>query len=173
MVPGYGNSSSFHWQSLWQAQNPQFRRVIQRDWETPIRNEWVETLNECIATLNGEIVLAAHSLGCATVVHWANQHHRPIRAALLVAPADVEREEFQHLWPDFQPMPFYPLSFKSIVIASSDDPYVSLKRSRSFARSWGSDFLNIGCCGHIATADGFGEWKQGKEILNQILKQQT
>jgi hypothetical protein len=41
---------------------------------------------------------------------------------------------------------------------------------KSRAASWGSQLVNIGVGGHIATGDGFGEWQQGKELLRQLIQ---
>lgn len=114
--------------------------------------------------------MVAHSLGCATVAHEAIHYKRRIKAALLVAPTDVSHPDFEHLWVGYQPMPLCPLGFTSIVVASSNDPYVSLERAQLFASSWGSQLANMGVAGHITAADGFGEWQQGKELLRQLIE---
>lgn len=54
-------------------------------------------------------------------------------------------------------MPLCSLGFRSIVVVSSNDPYVSLERAQLFASGWGSQLVNIGVGGHIATSDRFGE----------------
>lgn len=46
ILPGLGSSGPEHWQSLWEASNPAFRRVVQRDWDYPDLEDWVETLNK-------------------------------------------------------------------------------------------------------------------------------
>ena len=40
VLPGYGDSGPGHWQSLWEAEDGRFRRVLQRDWLLPERAEW-------------------------------------------------------------------------------------------------------------------------------------
>ena len=35
MVPGLWNSEPEHWQSLWEAEEPTWRRVQQGDWDRP------------------------------------------------------------------------------------------------------------------------------------------
>ncbi|PYM48393.1 MAG: hypothetical protein DME16_11120, partial [Candidatus Rokuibacteriota bacterium] len=35
VLPGYGDSGPEHWQSLWEAEDPACRRVVQRDWMLP------------------------------------------------------------------------------------------------------------------------------------------
>ena len=54
-----------------QRERSDCRRVEQVNWETPSRVDWVETLDRAIGAAVGDVVLAAHSLGCATVAHWA------------------------------------------------------------------------------------------------------
>ena len=94
IVPGWGDSGPEHWQTLWERADPSFRRVRQRDWEYPIRAEWVAALEREILAVEGPVVLAAHSLGCIAVAHCACGSSLPIHAALLVAPPDVEHPDF-------------------------------------------------------------------------------
>ena len=44
MVPGFTGSGPHHWQSLWQRDDPAFRRVEQRDWDRPEPREWTRAL---------------------------------------------------------------------------------------------------------------------------------
>ncbi len=60
-------------------------------------------------------------------------------------------------------MPLIPLPFPSIVVASTDDPCVSLDRAELFARSWGSRLVNLGKAGHINSASRLGSWPEGLE----------
>ena len=59
-------------------------------------------------------------------------------------------------------------NFKSIVVTSSNDEWVTLERAEFFAENWGSEFINIGNAGHINAASGFGEWPKGLEILKKF-----
>jgi predicted alpha/beta hydrolase family esterase len=61
-----------------------------------------------------------------------------------------------------------PMSFSSIVVASSDDRYVSPQAARRFARSWGSQFVLLSDAGHINAAAGFGPWDEGLELLKSL-----
>ncbi len=168
IVPGYSNSGPEHWQSLWEREHSDYRRVMQRDWEHPERDEWVGTLDQAIAQAEPPVVLVAHSLGCLAVVHWAGQHERPIHGALLVAPPDAEDPDFAVESGGFAPIPLAPLPFPSILVASEDDPYVSLDRAEYFASQWGSLLIVIGPSGHINAASGFGPWPFGEELLADL-----
>jgi predicted alpha/beta hydrolase family esterase len=168
-VPGYENSGPEHWQSLWEAANPSFVRVEQADWFAPRREAWVKTLDATVAAQPGPVVLVAHSLGCATVAHWAaTRPEVPVRAALLVAPADVDNAGIGEL-STFAPMPLGRLPFPSIVVASSDDPWVTVERSRLFADAWGARFVDAGAHGHLNSASGIGDWPVGFELLTELL----
>lgn len=169
ILPGYLDSGPHHWQSHWERDHPEYRRVQQRDWEAPVRAEWVATLDAAIAAAGAPPVLVAHSLGCITIAHWAAAHARPVRSALLVAPADIEQPEFTAVFASFAPIPLAPLPFPTIVVAGDDDAYCALARSEEFAAAWGSRFVNLGPAGHINTDAGYGPWPQGERLLAELL----
>ncbi|WP_303976159.1 alpha/beta hydrolase [Dongia mobilis] len=170
IVPGLGNSGPQHWQRLWQAElGPRARAVEQADWDRPDFADWIARLDAAIATSPEPPVLVAHSLSCALVAHWSVQQNHAIAGAMLVAPADVDSDA--HTPPEtraFRPMPMATLPFHSIVIASSDDPYVDRNRAAAFATAWGSRFVDIGAAGHINTGSGFGAWPLGRLLLDEL-----
>ena len=176
LIPGLSNSGPEHWQSLWQAKHPEYHRVQQADWETPRREDWVRTLHACILQIESPVVLAGHSLACATIAHYAAKHgdcERRVAAAFLVAPSDVEAPTYPPGSTGFDPMPLPKLPFRSVVVASTDDPYVTLQRAEFFARSWGSRLIKIADAGHINTASGHGPWPEGEAWLEQLREIQT
>lgn len=172
-VPGLGGSGPGHWQSLWEEARTDTIRVELGMWDRPHRNLWVTRLDQAIRRARGPVVLAAHSLGCATVAWWAalagQAFGRPVAGALLVAPADVDRHATRAGIAGFGPVPGFPLPFPSIVVASSDDPWVSLPRAHEYARAWGSHFVNAGPVGHINAESGLGWWQEGQELLHRVL----
>jgi uncharacterized protein len=169
-VPGYTGSGPEHWQSRWEAAHPGVRRVVQRDWDRPARAEWVATLDRAVRAARRPVVLAAHSLGCATVVHWlaTSPDPAPVVGALLVAPADVDRPGWPVEVADFRPMPLARLPVPSTVVASSDDPWVSAERARALAAAWGSAFVDAGAAGHLNSASGLGEWAAGWRLARAL-----
>jgi predicted alpha/beta hydrolase family esterase len=168
VVPGWGDSGPEHWQSLWEKANPDFQRVVQRDWLYPICREWVETLERDIRAAGEPVVLAAHSLGCLAIAHCARGRVLPIRGALLVAPPDVERPDFPPVLEGFAPIPREPLPFASIVVASRDDPFGAFERTGELAAAWGSRLVDVGARGHINTEAGFGPWPLGEQLLAEL-----
>lgn len=169
-VPGVTNSSPQHWQSLWEKEFPEkFRRIEQKDWERPVYADWIETIEtEVQKEAPEKVVLVAHSLGCTAVAHWARKFGTKIKGALLVAPSDCEAENYTFDTKGFAPIPLERLPFKSLVVASTNDEYVSLKRARQFADAWESAFINVGAKGHINAGSGFGEWNEGLEFLRKL-----
>ena len=172
ILPGWGDSGPEHWQSLWLKENPQFKRVVQRDWTDSRLDEWIETLNTYVSACASSAVLVGHSLSSILIPHWARTNDASkVAGALIVAPTDVERRETcpPESW-GFAPIPRALLPFPSIVVVGEDDPYADLKTTEELARSWGSEFINLGKVGHINVASGFGPWPQGKALLQKLCR---
>lgn len=168
ILPGYLNSGPIHWQSLWERSNPSFVRMAQRDWDNPVCEEWVEGLENAVARFGPGIVLVAHSLACLLVAHWAARTTLKAKGALLVAPPNPDGPNFPKKAVGFSPLPNKPLTFPSVVVASSNDPYASLEFARRCASAWGSRFVNAGALGHINADSGLGEWPEGFSLLQQL-----
>jgi hypothetical protein len=169
IVPGLFNSGPDHWQSVWERHHPEYRRVAQRDWEHPHRADWVATLDEAVGAAPTPVVLVAHSLGCVAVAHWAARQRHRVAGALLVAPPDVEAAAAPRVVRDFAPIPLAPLPFRSIVVASTDDPYAGFTRAEAWAAAWGSRFVSAGAAGHINSDAGYGPWPAGERLLAELL----
>jgi predicted alpha/beta hydrolase family esterase len=173
ILPGLYNSAPDHWQTLWETMLPNVARVRQKNWETPDRSDWAAVLDAKITAASDPIVLVAHSLGCALTAWWALEygstaHAAKIAGALLVAPPDVERSDFPKSVTGFSPMPRIGLPFKSIVVASSNDPWCALPRARSWAADWGATFHDIGPLGHINGDSNLDDWPQGRKWLGDL-----
>lgn len=169
ILPGWQNSGPAHWQSLWQAAHG-YERVEQHDWLRPLRGDWIAHLEDVILQQKTPTVLVAHSLGCLLVAAWAahSRNTHRVRAALLVAPGDAEREEMRPLLASWSPIPLQQLPFKSILVGSRNDPYCSLERAQLFASAWGADFVDAGAQGHLNAESGLGDWPQGQALLRQL-----
>jgi hypothetical protein len=169
-LPGYADSELDHWQSHWERADPACRRVVQDDWLEPRLADWLATLDRYVAGCDAPPVLVAHSLGCALVAHWARRGSARAKSALLVAPPDVDSPIHT---PDevrgFSPIPLVALPFPSVVVASSDDPFVSLVRAEAFARAWGSRLITLANAGHINADAGYGPWPEGRKLLLDLL----
>lgn len=171
IVPGLGGSGPAHWQTRWEALYPRHARLVQRDWDHPERGDWLAALGAALEAAHEPVALVAHSLGCALVAHAASRPYaKSIAAALLVAPADVDSPA--HTPPEtrsFAPMPTQPLPFPATVVASEDDPYVTLARARAFAAAWGAGFVAAGRRGHLNADSGLGDWPDGRRLFEALL----
>jgi predicted alpha/beta hydrolase family esterase len=172
ILPGLFNSGPDHWQSHWERLDSGCRRVEQADWDTPRCADWVTTLDSAVARVSGSAVLVAHSSACAAVAHWAatapDAHLSRVQGALLVAPSDPEGPQYPAGPTGFAPVPQKRLPFPSIVVASTDDVYVTLERAREYATNWGSRFVNVGAAGHINSTSGLGDWPAGYALLAEL-----
>ena len=169
VLPGYGDSGSAHWQSLWEASDPRLRRVRQRDWFEPRLDDWLAELDRAVAACPTPPVLVAHSLACALVAHWVERGGRRALSALLVAPADVEAlSAVLDAVRSFSPVPLVRLPFPSVVVASDDDLYVTPARARQFAEAWGGRLVMLAGAGHINADAGLGDWPDGRMLLDEL-----
>jgi predicted alpha/beta hydrolase family esterase len=166
IVPGWKNSGPDHWQSLWAESLVDAVRVQQDNWISPTRSAWVDRIAETVIAQDGPVVLVAHSLGCIASTHLPPEAVARIHGALLVAPADPERRA---PLVDFAPVPYHTLPYRSVVVASSNDPYCSVRTAGAYARSWGSEFVRLQNAGHINTDSGLGEWPLGKALLQSLV----
>ena len=165
IVPGWRDSGPGHWQTLWAERLPQARRVVQDDWHTPTRSAWVARLEETVLEQPGPVVIVAHSLGCITTAHMKPEVAARVSGALLVAPADPERRA---VLSDFAPVPYAALPYRSILVASSNDPYCPIRLAGAYARAWGSEFVRLQNAGHINVDSGHGEWPLGRALLQSL-----
>ncbi|WP_292932730.1 alpha/beta hydrolase [Noviherbaspirillum sp.] len=173
ILPGLYNSDAEHWQTRWEAMLPNARRVQQQDWNAPKREDWLAVLDAAIRSSDGPVFLIAHSLGCALTAWWSVQcrdqpHASKVKGALLVAPPDVERADFPDFVTGFAPMPRTALPFRTIVAASSNDPWCALSKAQNWAADWGARFHDIGPRGHINADSGLGAWTEGRAWLEEL-----
>ena len=165
IVPGWRDSGPGHWQSLWAERLPNARRVVQDDWISPTRLAWVGQLEKTVLAAPHPVVIVAHSLGCIATTHMGCEAAARVCGALLVAPADPERRA---ILSDFAPVPYAALPYRSIVVASSNDPYCPIRLAGAYARAWGSEFVRMQNAGHINIDSGHGEWPLGWALLQSL-----
>jgi len=169
-IPGWNGSGPEHWQSIWEAKYANFRRVEQREWHRPAREEWVDSIERTVQEAASPIYLVAHSLGCVAVAHWAaDRDVARIAGALLVAPPWLSASQrCPEELTSFVPIPAVRFPFHSILVASENDSYLPIETAMRLARSWGSEFVNAGRLGHINIASGHGPWAGGERLLERL-----
>jgi len=173
IVPGYTNSGPEHWQSHIERKYQRVLRVQQDDWFSPKREPWMQRLNETIDSVEGPVFLIGHSCGAVTISQWAEKYHCDrITGALLVAPADVDSPDIPEDIIVQRPLAFQPLPFPTTVVCSDNDEFLSYRKARQLAESWGASLITLPGAGHLHTAAGFGEWPDGEALINRLSGQQ-
>lgn len=170
LIPGLYNSNSEHWQSLWEKEYPNdFYRINQNNWETPNCADWIQQIDEELKQFDlTEVILIGHSIGCIAIANWSQQYKHIVKGALLVAPADTERPDFPASVTEFNPIAHRPFPFPSLVVTSTNDPYIDTERAMFLTRKWGSEFVAIYNAGHINDQSGYGNWPFGLELIEKV-----
>jgi uncharacterized protein len=172
IVPGWHGSGPAHWQTVWEQNHPEYVRVAQRDWCSVHCADWVMAVDRPVVSSPGEAVLVAHSLGCLAVAWWASvrtDRSRWVQGAMLVAPPDLSSATGTlPALSSFTPSPLARLPFRSLLVASENDPYAGIDAAARMARKWGSEFMNAGVAGHINADSGHGPWQDGERHFRRF-----
>jgi len=171
IIPGFNGSGADHWQTAWERERTDCRRADLGDWEDPRPEQWVQRLDEEIQDQPSPVILVAHSLGCMAVALWSQHYLQSrrdlVKGALLVAPCDPEAATLACLQ-RFAPIPRGRIDMRTILVASTNDQYASLTRSKQMAKMWGSEFINVGAQGHINAQSHLGAWAFGQTLLGLL-----
>ncbi|HYD58749.1 MAG TPA: alpha/beta hydrolase [Noviherbaspirillum sp.] len=169
IMPGINNSGPEHWQTLWEMENPSFRRIEVGDWDHPQCADWIASVDRAVKAATAPVAIVAHSLGCLPVVEWALRTGAAgVRAAMLVSVPDVRGPNFPMQASGFEPVTLRRLPFRSMVVSSVNDPYGSHEYRRQCAEAWDSEFVSVGAAGHINARSGLGAWEEGKALLRRL-----
>ena len=170
ILPGWQNSGPKHWQSRWEK-NHGFKRVEQHDWLRPLRGDWISRLEDELLNCDENAVLVAHSLGCHQVAAWAahSQNTERVKAALLVAPPDMEHDDLQAALPSWSKPVLQRLPFRSLLVCSDNDPFCNLTRAQQFATAWGAELLQTSKTGHLNASSALSDWPQGFKALQRLM----
>lgn len=172
IIPGWQGSSTDHWQSHWENILKPSSRLNVKSWDLPEPDDWVQQLDDHIQQSHSPLVLIAHSLGCIAVARWASQARQEqlgkVKAALLVAPADVERADCPGAIAGFAPISLCSLPFHSLVIGSTTDNTATEHRIRAFANAWGSQCEILHEAGHINATSGHHQWPEGFKYIEKL-----
>lgn len=159
MVPGLHDSGPGHWQTLWEPALGA-SRVMQRDWSDPDLDHWADGVAQHLEHRR-PAVLIAHSLGCLAVARAWPQIHSRVRAVLFVAPANPRYFGFLPI--------VHHIAAPSLLIASSNDLWLSFEDAERLAVVWGSELVDAGRAGHINCDSGHGHWPEGRQFLSRLL----
>ena len=179
IVPGLRDAVATHWQTLLEASLRSAGRPVAS--VPPMGREdldcarKVAAIEQAARSVDGPMVIVAHSGGCIMVAHWAQQTRRAVQGALLATPPDFETP-MPEGYPTLDalraggwlPVPRQRLPFPSIVATSRDDPLADFDRVALLARDWGSRLVDLGHVGHLNPASGYGEWRQAESFIDEL-----
>jgi uncharacterized protein len=158
IVPGLHGSGPDHWQSWFERNISNCVRVVQSDWTKPNLPQWSAKLRRELNRASGRVWIVAHSFGCLAAVQTASEHAERIAGLMLVAPADPSRFDLQDVIAERT------LDVPSILVASTNDRWMSFERAAAWAEAWGSELLSLGTAGHVNAEAGYGAWPRGLDI---------
>jgi len=164
-VPDWRGADAAHWLRLWAAEASDALWFTPPDDSTPHRDAWLASLEATVLAADTPLVLVAHGLGCIAAAHLAPEAAARVHGALLVAPCDPERRAQLS---SFAPVPYAPLPYRSVMVASSNDPGCPVRLAGAYARAWGSEFVRMQNAGHIDTDSGHGPWPLGQALFQSL-----
>lgn len=182
IVPGLRGSAPSHWQELYAARTDGAVTVpFPAEADRHSIDERTRLLGETVATVDGPVILVAHSAGVLAAVRWVRSlpDGDPVLGrvggAVLATPPD-----FGVNWPEphprpaelsaagWEPIPRRRLPFPSVVAASRTDPLARYRVTAGLAEAWGSRLIDLGDAGHLNPAAGYGEWPLVDELVAEL-----
>lgn len=153
IVPGLHDSGPGHWQTWLEHHAAPALRVRQDDFTRADLPRWSARIAATLDRAGGDgpWIVVAHSFGVLALVHHlAARADTRIAAALLVAPADPVRFGVADA------LPHGPLPCPATLVASDDDPWLTLAEAQRWSRRWNIPLVNLGAVGHINVESGHG-----------------
>lgn len=164
-VPDWHGASAGHWQASWAGEVARSQWFAPPDDTTPHKDAWLAALEAQVLSADAPVLLVAHGLGCIAVAHLGEDAAARVRGALLVAPCDPERRAQIS---SFAPVPYSALPYRSVLVASSNDPGCPIRLAGAYARAWGSEFVRMQNAGHIDHDSGHGPWPLGQALFQSL-----
>jgi len=169
LVPGRGIPLPQHWMRQWADTGPAFRWAPEPPGPPYVADDAVAALHAAVTDDDEPAVLVAHSAGCLTVALWAARHTGPVSGALLVTPPYLDDHRVE------EPkgvvvgaVPRSPLPFRTILVATTNDPYTTYEQFQDYARDWGAELHDAGAAGHFDSATGYGPWPDGERLVRSL-----
>jgi len=179
IVPGLRDAVAEHWQTLLEERLRNTAQpvasVLPMGRDELSCSARVAAIERAAQSIEGPIVIVAHSGGCIMAAHWARRTQRAVRGALLATPPDFEKP-MPEGYPTIEqlraggwlPVPRATLPFRSIVAVSRNDPLARFSRATALATDWGSEVVDLGAVGHLNPASGYGNWARAETLIAQL-----
>lgn len=175
IVPGYRGSGESHWQSWLHRELVGSRVLSGISWHEPVLADWAERVREEIARATAPLWIIAHSFGCLATVIAVADRPQNVAGVILAAPADPQRFHLLGLGRVddrrlavktlADVLPTQALGVRGVLVASENDPWMSVPTAQQWAHDWGVEVINAGAAGHINAESGFGPWPGVLDLL--------
>ena len=183
IVPGYRGSGESHWQSWLHRELVGSRVLSGVSWHEPVLADWAERVREEIARAPAPLWIVAHSFGCLATVIAVADRPQNVAGVILAAPADPQRFHLLGLGRVddrrlavktlADVLPVKALGVRGVLVASENDPWMSLPVAQQWAHDWEVTMVNAGAAGHINAESGFGPWPRVLDLLTALQGETT
>lgn len=164
LLHGWGGSDFPHWQSWLAGEIAKDYGTVSflrfSNFDFPKLDVWKKELLEHLSDFRPDIIIC-HSLANTLWFHICNDENLKIdrvEKLFLVAPPSLECkiEELKSFFPLDLPKKLH--AQKTTLIASSNDPYMSMDEVKHIEKTLNIDTVILENAGHINSDSGYGEW---------------
>lgn len=170
VVRGLSGACPGPWQSIWQSQEPSWRRFSPRSWDHPDLDVWRNSLDQAVDAGGAAAVLLAHSLGCTLALDFVSRRPELLAGLSLVAPPDSSHPHFPKELEAFADVAdSAQLPCQTVVATSADDPYCSAASAARLVACWNARHISLGAAGYVNVLSGHGAWPEGRQQFQNLL----
>ena len=163
LLHGWGGSDSPHWQSWLAGELAKDYGKVSflefSNYDFPNLGMWKKELKQELDEFKPDIVIC-HSLANTLWFHLCQEDNFiEVQELYLVAPPSLtcEIKELKSFFPVH--MPTNPHAKKTILVTSTNDPYMTIDEAKELQSSLGVEMKVLQNAGHINADSGFGEWR--------------
>ena len=150
----------------WSVELPQLPNTM-----NPKLEEWMETLTSL--SPDEDTVIIGHSLANALILKYLEKPDAKLKGAVMVAAWNwlIEAAKDFHITfydKDFNYDVIKQKHISLAIVNSTNDPWVDFDRSKMMAEKLNAKFIGIEKAGHFMERDGYKEFSQLVQIIEEI-----
>lgn len=143
------------------------------DTMNPKLGEWLGATRKAVPEFSGDWVLAAHSLGCPTILRLLETFHEGEKAKAVILVAGFAKdlgipEIANFVDRDFDWEKIRGGAERFYVINSDNDPFIELEEGERMAKLLDAEFIVEHGAGHLNEGSGFTEYPRVLEIIESL-----
>jgi len=174
LLHGWGGSDFPHWQSWLAGEIAKDYGTVSflkfSNYEFPLFKNWKQELLQHLEDFKPDIVIC-HSLANTLWFHLCSTNSiEKVKKLYLVAPPSMKCTitELESFFP--LEMPTTPYADETLLITSTNDPYMSLHEAKELQASLGVKMEVLEDAGHINADSGYGQWPWLLKKIKEDLK---